>query len=309
MVSSKILKIELELMKPFLSNCSIELSRIGQDKLGELMSRKNRKKLYFEDIDFENFTACMITPVDVDHNEDILIYIHGGGFVAGNIDYAKGFGSVLASELKKKVFCVAYRLAPEFKYPAAFDDCMEAYDYILEKGYREENIILIGESAGGGLILSMIYRLKEMNRKLPAGLIPISPWTDLTMSSTSFEINRKKDPSMDKKRLLNFAKHYISESDNVHSPFISPLYGEFTDFPPCIIFVGGDEVLLDDSRRVYQKLIDNNNEASIVIAKGMWHAYLLYGLKESGSDLKKIRKFVKAVFKNNGKERFKMVQA
>ena len=132
-----------------------------------------------------------------------MLYLHGGGYTCGNLDYAKGFAATLADECGVRVFCAAYRLAPEDPFPAALDDAVVSYQYLLSKGYGPNQILLCGESAGGGLCYALCLRLKQLKLPLPCGIIAISPWTDLTQSGATFDENRDNDPSLSKE-LLDF---------------------------------------------------------------------------------------------------------
>ena len=213
--------------------------------------------------------------------------MHGGGYVCGDLDYATGFGSMLATQCGVKVFCVAYRLAPENPYPAALDDSLEAYKYLCDKGYT--NITVCGESAGGGLCYALNLKLKELNMPLPCGIIAISPWTDLTMSSDSYIKNRENDPSMVMEKLVFFASKYTDDKTN---PYVSPIFADLSNLPPSLIFVGGDEMLLGDATTIHDKLCASGCISELVIAKERWHVYLLYGLEEDADDFTKINQFL-----------------
>ena len=292
-LSSKLLKSQLNLLKPIVSTCSIELARAGQNKIGDLMMHGSRKDVEIEKRFFCNFEAAWITPYG-EPRGGVILYLHGGGYVCGGIDYAVGFGSVLAKKLSVPVFCPAYRLAPENRFPAALDDAFEAYTYLIESGYSADKIVLCGESAGGGLIYSLCLKLKQLNMPLPCGIVAISPWTDLTASGSSYEENKDKDPSMTKERLSFFADAYI-DRENRADPFVSPLFGDLSNFPPSIIFAGGDEIMLDDATAIHKALAEAGCRASIHIAPGLWHGYMLYNIKEAASDFNLINSFLKSV--------------
>lgn len=290
-VNAKFIRSQLNILKPVILSCSLSTARIGQDKLGELMLLGNRRSVTVEDRRFDNFEGAWVHPYG-DCRDGVILYLHGGGYVCGSLEYAVGFGSKLASELSIPVFCAAYRLAPEHKFPAALDDAFEAYQYLLDAGYRAENIVLCGESAGGGMIYSLCMRLRDHNMPMPCGIIAISPWTDLTSSGKSYEMNKQKDPSMTSERLRFFADHY---TDDKKDPYVSPLFGDLSCMPPSLIFVGGDEIMLDDSRMLHSKLVNNGCTASLTVKDGMWHAYLLYDLKEAKQDFTEINEFLKTV--------------
>ncbi len=305
------LRSQLLLLKPFISGCSLQSARKWQDKIGELMTSVHKDYVDSEEIKVGEINCAMQIPRD-EVSSGVILYLHGGGYVTGNLSYAKGFASVLASKCGIRVFTVEYRLAPEHTSPTALDDCLEAYGYLLSNGYDPSQIIICGESAGGGLCYSLCHKLRDKGRTQPAGIIAISPWVDLTLSASSFVTNEKNDPSMTKERLKYFADLYtygaIREGKKLHpkrepdeetdllaksDAKISPLLAEQDKMPPSLIFVGGDEILLDDSISMHGKLLDAGCESHLVIKPDMWHGYVLYCLKENEDDFDKIAKFIK----------------
>ncbi len=289
---AKRVRAQLNLFKPVMTSCSLEASRKGQDKLGELMTALHRSEIMTKNHDFQHFQGAWIMPQD-QRRGGVVLYLHGGGYTCGSLEYAKGFSSVLAAECGVRVFCAAYRLAPEHRYPAAVEDALEAYQYLLKKGYAGHQILLCGESAGGGLIYALCLKLKELGLPLPCGLIGISPWTDLTGSGKSYEENREVDPSMSPELLQFYAKCY---TDDPADPLCSPLFGDLTGFPPSLLFVGGDEVMLDDTRMLHQKLVKSGCRSKLIVAPERWHAYVLYCLSENmPQDFETINRFMDKV--------------
>ena len=289
---AKRVRAQLNLFKPVMTSCSLEASRKGQDKLGELMTALHRSEIMTKNHDFQHFQGAWIMPQD-QRRGGVVLYLHGGGYTCGSLEYAKGFSSVLAAECGVRVFCAAYRLAPEHRYPAAVEDVLEAYQYLLKKGYAGHQILLCGESAGGGLIYALCLKLKELGLPLPCGLIGISPWTDLTGSGKSYEENREVDPSMSPELLQFYAKCY---TDDPADPLCSPLFGDLTGFPPSLLFVGGDEVMLDDTRMLHKKLVKSGCRSKLIVAPERWHAYVLYCLSENmPQDFETINRFMDKV--------------
>ena len=289
---AKRVRAQLNLFKPVMTSCSLEASRKGQDKLGELMTALHRSEIMTKNHDFQHFQGAWIMPQD-QRRGGVVLYLHGGGYTCGSLEYAKGFSSVLAAECGVRVFCAAYRLAPEHRYPAAVEDALEAYQYLLKKGYAGHQILLCGESAGGGLIYALCLKLKELGLPLPCGLIGISPWTDLTGSGKSYEENREVDPSMSPELLQFYAKCY---TDDPADPLCSPLFGDLTGFPPSLLFVGGDEVMLDDTRMLHEKLVKSGCRSKLIVAPERWHAYVLYCLSENmPQDFETINRFMDKV--------------
>ena len=288
---AKLVRSQLNFFKPFVANCSLEVTRRGQDKLGELMEAIHRHDVFVRDHDFGLFQGAWIIPKD-ERRQGVVLYLHGGGYTCGNLDYAKGFSATLADECGVRVFCAAYRLAPEDRFPAALDDALESYRYLLKKGYTPKQILLCGESAGGGLIYALCLRLKELGMPLPCGLIGISPWTDLTGSGESYIKNVDIDPSMTPALLKFYAACYTDDPEN---PLCSPLFGDLTGLPPSLLFVGGDEVMLDDTRMLHEKLLTSGCQSKMIVAPERWHAYVLYYLNENMSDFDTIGDFMTKV--------------
>ena len=289
---ARLVRSQLNFFKPFVANCSLEVTRKGQDKLGELMTALHKREVLVKEHDFGRFQGAWIMPRD-ERRGGVVLYLHGGGYTCGSLEYAKGFAATLASECGVRAFCAAYRLAPENRYPAALDDALEAYRYLLGKGYAAHQILLCGESAGGGLIYALCLKLKELGLPLPCGLIGISPWTDLTGSGKSYEEHREIDPSMTPELLQFYAKCY---TDDPTDPFCSPLFGDLTGLPPSLLFVGGDEVMLDDTRMLHEKLLESGCRSKMIVAPERWHAYVLYCLNENmPQDFETINRFMDQV--------------
>jgi len=287
-ISAKTLRSQLLIIKPLLASCSLKTIRKGQDKIGELMQSRHKDRIIEKEHRFEMFDSAWIIPKD-ERRQGVILYLHGGGYTCGEIEYAKGFGTTLAVETGTRVFCVAYRLAPENPYPAALDDCLEGYRYLLSKGFSPEKITLCGESAGGGLCFSLCMRLRDAGLPLPCSIIAISPWTDMTASGSSYEKNKEKDPTMSRELLEFFANSY---TENKKDPYASPLFGDLSQMPPSLIIAGSDEILLDDSVMMHKALNKIGRQSILSVKADRWHGYILYGLKEDQKDFEAINKFL-----------------
>ncbi len=301
-----LIRAQLSLTTKVLANVfSIEVTRHAQDIVGTLMSSLHLLDVSFENFKIGNIEASLVTP-KAEAPSGIVLYIHGGGYTYGDINYSNGFASMLSHRCGVKVLTFAYRLAPENPFPCALDDALEAYEYLLSIGYKPDQIVLVGESAGGGLCFSLCHKLKELGMQLPSAIATISPWTDLTQTNPSYERNKSSDPSMTKEALDFFAKCYCPESEgnSVKDPLVSPIYGDLTGFPPCLTFVGGDEIMLDDAVTMHEKLLASGVESTLHIAPEMWHAYLLYGLKENKQDFETLRRFIIPHFHKDRKPRW-----
>lgn len=287
-----LLREQMRLLKPILTSKNVlSAARIAQDKAGELGARSNSDKVRFEDISLGSFSASWAIPADCAESKKVILYLHGGGYTAGGLDYARGFGSVLACSTGRRVLCPAYRLAPENIFPCALDDALLAYRYLLMNVESASDICLAGESAGGGLEYCLIHKLKELNLPLPAAVVAISPWVDLTESGNSHISNASRDPSLSKELLDFYAECYVPTGDK-GQPLASPLFGDLAGFPPSYIVASEDEVLLSDSEVMAKKLVKAGCSVELVVFPGMWHAFVLYGVPEAQKALSYISEFI-----------------
>lgn len=287
-LTPKYIRTQLARMKPLLSSRSLEVLRKGQNRLGELMAFQYRKDVFVKEHNFSNFHGAWILPKD-ERREGVILYLHGGGYACGTLEYAKGFGSTLAVQCGMRVFCAAYRLAPENPCPAALEDALEAYRYLLAKGHAPEQISLCGESAGGGLCYALCLKLRQLGIPMPGCIIGISVWADLTCSGASYQSNQQADPSLTRDILQFYAKCY---SQTPEDPLVSPLFGDLKDMPTSLLFVGGDEILLSDTQRLHEKLLSSGCNSQLVVTPQRWHAYILYGLDEDQKDFTVMNQFL-----------------
>ena len=286
-LSPKTIRSHLHLLQPLMKSCSLDTIRRAQNRVGELIENKYRSRVLLKEHPFGQFAAAWLLPRD-ERREGVVLYLHGGGFVSGELDYAKAFGSLLAVRCGVRVFCPAYRLAPEHPFPAALEDALECYQYLLSKGYDPKHISLCGESAGGGLCYSLCLKLKEENLPLPGSIIAISPWTDLGLTGKSYQENTA-DPSMSREQLEFYAQCYCT---NIKNPLVSPLLGDLENLPPSLIFAAKEELMFSDSSDLHTKLLGYGCESRLIAKSERWHAYLLYGLTEDQEDLDTINEFL-----------------
>lgn len=203
-----------------------------------------------------------------------VLQLHGGGYVGAMTNAHRSTG-VLYSQMGKgaAVLTIDYRVAPENPYPAALEDALYAYEWLLMQGYKEEEIILGGDSAGGGLAMALCLYLRDHGRKLPKGIIAMSPWADLTASGASYVENFELDPLFGKsKDSLIYDSDYIG-NDDPKNPYISPVFGDFTGFPPMLIQVGSIEMLLSDSLTVEKKAKAQGVKVKLSVYQGMFHVF------------------------------------
>ena len=202
----------------------------------------------------------------------ILLYFHGGGYCTGSINTHRAVVSKIAENAGIKALIIDYRLAPENKYPAAIEDAVAAYQYLLDKGYQPEDISFGGDSAGGGLTICTLLYLRDKNIPLPKCAIALSPWLDHTMKGESFTGKKDIDPMLIAEALPVWSKAYIGDEDP-QTTYISPVYSNLHGLPPIYIQVGEEEILLDDSTRFAAAAKRDGVDVSIDIYPAMFHVF------------------------------------
>ncbi|SNU08231.1 Acetyl esterase/lipase [Lachnospiraceae bacterium] len=229
----------------------------------------------------------------------VIMQLHGGGYVgAFRRHYKKMAGLYSEVGSGATVVSVDYRVAPENPFPAALEDAIDAYDWILDQGWHRDQVVLAGDSAGGGLAMALCHTLKSRWRRLPAGIIAMSPWTDLTASGNSYKDNFDIDPVFGNERShLIFDNPYPGDA-NPRDPRISPAFGDFTGFPPMLIQVGSDEMLLSDSEIVAAKARAAGVKVRFTKYNGMFHVFQIAGtlMDESKHAWVEVRKFLNEIY-------------
>ncbi|NWF69848.1 MAG: alpha/beta hydrolase, partial [Chloroflexi bacterium] len=194
-----------------------------------------------------------------------------GGYATGSIDSYLMVGATLAQTTGIKVLIPEYRLAPEHPFPAALEDALAAYRWLLRSGTTSQRIIFAGDSAGGGLAVAALSALRDAGAPLPRAAVLISPFVDLEGTGESLRTRAAADPYVkpEDKALL---RYYIGSHDPRH-PLLSPLYADLRGLPPLLIHVGDDEILLSDSTRLAEKATDAGVDVTLKIWPGMWHVF------------------------------------
>jgi acetyl esterase/lipase len=217
--------------------------------------------------------AAWITPPKVDEQRT-LAYFHGGGYTKGGIETHLGLVGHIAQAARSRALLIEYRLAPKHPFPAAVNDCHQSVLWLYDKGINPEKMCIAGDSAGGGLALAVAQKLKTQGRPLPATLVCLSPWVDLTNSGETMETRAKADPWLNKTDLDECAQAYIPHQNHRH-PLASPLFADLTGLPPLLVMVGTREVLLADSRRLVEKARSSGVLTTLVVGQKMIHVWPL----------------------------------
>lgn len=246
------------------------------------------------EITMEHFTMEWLE-AEENNTDRVVLQLHGGGYIAGMRNAYRTF-AVVYSELGGNINVLTpdYRVAPEYPFPAALEDAYNAYQWLLAQGYHAKQIILAGDSAGGGLVMALCFLLRQRGKEMPLGMIAMSPWTDLTQSGDSYVLNYKKDPLFGKtKESMIYNRDYIKDAD-AKNPYISPLFGNFKGFPPMLIQVGSYEMLLSDATGVAKKAKRAGVKVKLSIYQGMFHVFQM-GLRmmpESKEAWKEVEEFL-----------------
>ena len=207
-------------------------------------------------------------------NQCIILFFHGGGFTIGSTKDHMDLCGKLSAESGFPVLSIDYSLAPENKFPAALDDCLASYLWLLKRGIKPSEIVLAGISSGATLVLSLLLYLKEKNIELPAGAVCMSPAVDMLFQGHSIVTNRGKDWLITEK-LFNLRKTYFKKQ-NLENPMISPIYGDLHGLPPILIQAGSHELLLDDIIDFHKKAKDSDVEVSFELWKDMFHCFQIF---------------------------------
>lgn len=203
----------------------------------------------------------------------VLLCTHGGGYVTASMyTHRKVYGHV-AKAIGCRALILHYRRAPEHLHPAQVEDAATAYRWLLDQGIRPEHIALIGDSAGGALAVTTLLRARELGLPMPAATMPLSPWVDMEITGDTFVSNREKDVLVQKEIVEGMASTVLGEGGNRKDPLANPLYADLKGLPPMYIQVGGDETLLDDSRRLAERARKAGVDVRLDVVPEMQHVF------------------------------------
>ena len=202
----------------------------------------------------------------------VVLYLHGGGYVFGGYGSHCEIASEMADLIGGRALLLEYRLAPEHPFPAAFEDALSSYRWLLDDGYKPEDIFLAGDSAGGGLSVALLLALKKIGLPLPKAVCLFSPWVDLTCAAASIESNALSDCMLSPGALDRFKSHYLRGADPLDER-ASPIFGDLSGLPPTYVAVGSKEILLDDSKQLVEKIRSTGGSAELSIWRNMPHVF------------------------------------
>jgi monoterpene epsilon-lactone hydrolase len=227
-------------------------------------------------------------------NDRVILYLHGGGYVAGSINSHREFCVRLAQASRSKVLIIDYRLAPEYCFPAPLEDTIKVYQWLIfSEGIKPKNFIIAGESAGGGLTIATLLKLRDDQIELPAVGVCLSPFLDLTVSGESIKSKAEMDPLTTEVELKFYVKLYLGDEDS-RNPLAFPLFANLKKLPPLYIQVGTSEILLDDSIRFADLARSAGVDVSLDIWDDMIHMFQMFAtmLPEGQKAIDKIGEFI-----------------
>jgi phosphinothricin tripeptide acetyl hydrolase len=225
----------------------------------------------------------------------VVLYLHGGGYVIGSPRSHRHLAAAIASAGAANALLLDYRLAPEHPFPAAVDDAVAAYRWLLDQGTAPRHIVIAGDSAGGGLTVATLLALRDAAAPLPAGGVCISPWVDLTCSAESYRTKAEVDPIVKSGSIEEMARAYLGDRDR-RTPLASPLFADLRGLPPLLIHAGSDEVLLDDAVQLSERAKKADVAATLEVWDRMihvWHWFLPM-LDEAQTAVDSIGRFIRA---------------
>jgi acetyl esterase/lipase len=227
----------------------------------------------------------------------IVLYLHGGAYALGSCASHRKMVTHIAKAAQVEAVLPEYRLAPEHPFPAGPDDCVRAYRALLDKGYEAANIVIGGDSAGGGLTVATMLQLRHDGLPLPAGAVMLSPFLDMTASGESATSRVEQDPWFDPGDISVIIGHYCPYED-LKNPLLSPVFANVAGLPPTLIQVGDDEILLSDSTRFAAMLEEEGIRVELEVFPEMWHVFQLFvgKMPESRAAIRKIGQFIRGLW-------------
>ncbi|MFV8751124.1 alpha/beta hydrolase [Nannocystaceae bacterium ST9] len=235
----------------------------------------------------------------------VVLYVHGGGFTMGSCESHRALAGRIGAACRARVVLPEYRLAPEHPFPAGLEDLVAVYRALLASGTPAEQIIVVGDSAGGGLAVSMLLRAREAGLPSPRAMVLLSPWLDLTCSGESMQTRADVDPWLRPDMCLAIRDFYLADADPSQT-LASPLMAELAGLPPMLIQVGDHEILLSDAKRMAVRAWAAGIDAELQVSPDLWHVFQLFApmLPDAVEAIERIGTFVDQRFEQPAVERF-----
>jgi acetyl esterase/lipase len=270
---------------------SIQEIRSGFEQMGAMFPVPADVKV--EQVTANGVPAEWVSAPDA-RADGAILYLHGGGYVIGSVNTHRALVANLSRATGLRALSLDYRLAPESPFPAAVDDAVAGYQFLLGQGIAPERIVISGDSAGGGLTIATVVALKERGLPQPAAAVPMSPWVDMEGIGDSMTSKDEADPMVHKDGLLGMAQAYLGGAD-ARTPLAAPLYADLSGLAPMLIQVGTAETLLDDSTRIAEKARSQGVSVVLEPWEDMVHVFQMFAsmLPEGQQAIDRIGEFVR----------------
>ena len=267
----------------------LDKQRKGQELLGRLVAPM--AGMSWEPFQLGFMNAAWVRPSRGYDRRRCILYCHGGGYTSGTLGYSRILASKLAHVSGYPVLTFEYRLAPEHPYPAAVEDAAAAWDHLMYQGFGARDVVVAGDSAGGNLALVLAMLLRDAGRLLPRRLVLLSPWTDMTASGKSYQEHRDDDPmlTMD---YIRAVRGVYAPGQDLSAPLLSPLFGDLRRLPPVLIQAGTNEILLSDSVRLRDRLVQAGTPCRLEVWPDMWHVFQMFPMKKAAQAMNHIGQFL-----------------
>jgi acetyl esterase/lipase len=252
----------------------LEFNRYTSNIMGEERTKKIPTDVNIDQFKIGNISAEWIS-VHGAYEDIVFFNLFGGGYIMGTLKSRRIIPYQISRTTNLRCLNIEYRLAPENPFPAALDDSIEAYKWLLSNGFDPKKIFIGGQSAGGGLAVATMLKLRELNLPFPAGAVLMSPWADLTGSGKSIIENQRFEPLI-KDGLVNMARLY-AQKESLSNPLISPVFADMKGLPPLLIQAGSIEALVDDSKFLAEGAKKAGIEVNLEIYENMTHVFQNFG--------------------------------
>jgi monoterpene epsilon-lactone hydrolase len=266
---------------------SFEEGRAWLEQIGEMFAVPDGIEI--EPFRVDDIACERLLPTDLVSGESPprILYLHGGAYTIGSLGSHRAFAARLAMACRREVVAVDYRLAPEHPYPAGLDDARTVYHHLLDLGTAAEDLVIMGDSAGGGLTAALLVNLRDLGEALPAGAVLFSPWLDLTLTSDTVRTKADEDPFLTSTSLARSARAYAGQ--DLRRPEVSPVFADLVGLPPMLIFVGTAEILLDDSRTFAARARTAGVAVDLDVEDGLIHVWpFIDGIPEAAAALDRV---------------------
>lgn len=286
MMIRQMLKASVAAQKP---NQSLAEARMGLELLASMNPLTH--DVTVEKLTVEGMPAEWVSAPNAAQDR-VFLYLHGGAYIMGSCNTHRDLASKISRSTGSRVLVIEYRLAPENQFPAAVDDALAAYRWLISNGVSPDKLVVGGDSAGGGLTLALLLTLRDAGDALPSAVVLLSPWTDLEGTGASMETRADVDPWLKPTESRQAPLLYIGSLDRRH-PLVSPIHADLKGLPPMLVQVGDHEILLDDSVRLVERAREAGVEVSFKIWDEMWHVFQQFAMPEAAEAIEEIGEFVK----------------